>query len=168
MIPELAEITEKFTNRAKSHDEQASNQRAFAADFERAIQEYITTGITVFPSNLRWALVSQGDKPRPYIRNLATALKRPFIHAEELNNGLIELQVARSDRLSDVVAGFLLVAKELKAPPHWNTGSEPVFRCDTGGTWRVWFNGDVGKEIFNHFVNKVRTDPVTRIILKLA
>lgn len=168
MIPQLAEITEKFITNAESYEAHAARQRNFAADFEQATQEYIDTGITVFTHHLRNALSHHGEKPRPYIRTLATTLKRPFIHAEVLHDGLIELQVARSDRLSDVVAGFLLVAKEISSPPGWATYSDPVLRCDTGGTWRVWFNGDVGREIFNHFVNKVRTDPVTRIILKLA
>lgn len=169
MIPQTAEITDKFIKSALNYEHWANKERAFAAEFERATKEYIDTGITVFSDTLAGALEHKQEKPRSYIRNLASALKRPFIHAEELSSGLIELQVARSDRLSDLVAGFILVAKELKDPPTWRSpGEDPVYRCDTGGTWRVWFQTDVGKEIFNHFVNRVRTDPIARIILKLA
>lgn len=178
--PIQSAVADALTARAvrieKEAREQVDTVRSTKTMLDAAHDDFMQTGIAFIPERLQTYLnhwIEQGADS--YFRTVARETGRlPLIAMAQRNyvrslNQHVEsvfLTMPKQKRLKNVMAGMLLVSQECTNDAAALAVS-PVGRHDSKGLWRLYFNGDQGRDIFDEFRERCSTDPVMRCVLRL-
>lgn len=174
------DMAHQFDNKVeeilRSTEASVAYVRATKIRAEQETKEFLRTGIAVIDSDFRNALEGcLNAKASTYFRTVAKESNRLPLIAEDTRvyvNGVGYIvsrafTMPKQKRLKNVVAGMLLVAQECPTDTQ-AMQVEPVGRHDSAGTWRLYFNGAQGRDIFDEFRERCYTDPVMRCVLRLT
>jgi hypothetical protein len=175
------EHADAVMQRARTHVEEIESVKRRIANHT---EKYLHEGIAYIPADLqaavdRLCIAGFPTKLSTYFRDLAKELDRPRLIAQDGHHGFwangqyqnvnyIHLGVPRQNRLKNIVSHLLLVAVE--GPPSVLRDGHALSRDDTNGMWNFYFNksGTDGVGLFEDLRERCHTDPVFRIVLRLA
>jgi hypothetical protein len=143
--------------------------------FEAETKLFLETGIAKITADLEARVGSFGVTASTHFRELAKERNRFALIAQEEQayargvgyRNTLGFTMPRTARLKSVIAGMLLVARECDSTNDSGYLLSPVTSTNSKNTWRLWFNGPEGLDIFDSFRERCRTDPVLRIVLRL-
>lgn len=165
-----AECMENYAHNAiLAAEKLAEMVRATRDKLREATQFYLDFGVAVASEELvEWTPRYAATSAVSYFRELAQELKRPLALVEWSRDyrageyvSLMHLSLRRNKRTENLVAQFMLIAE-----PYSKYFAGAVADASSAGMFRFVFIGDEGRALLDAWLERCRTDPVFRIVLR--